>query len=46
MGYGLGGILCRGRLIPLLQVYTKQYSAHREGEQEMNLLARAYVPIF
>jgi hypothetical protein len=46
VGYVLGGIICRGRLRPLLQVYTKQFSAHREGEQEMNLQAQAHAPIF
>jgi hypothetical protein len=46
VGYVLGGIICRGRLRPLLQVYTKQHSAHREGERAMNLQAQAHVPIF
>jgi hypothetical protein len=46
VGYVLGGIICRGRLRLLLQVYAKQYSAHWEDEQEMNFQAQDYVPIF
>jgi hypothetical protein len=30
----------------LLQVYTKQYSVHRDSEQEINLQEQAYVPTF
>jgi hypothetical protein len=45
MCYFLGGIICRGCLRPLLQVYTKQDSAHREGGQDMNLLHFGLIPL-